>query len=267
VTPGEVILGADSRIVMEPRDEAVEVYYLFDVLNAGGGPVATAAPFGFQMPSGALGCSLLEGSSPRASVNGARVSVQGPFPPGSTPVQVGCELPATDGSLEFTQKLPATAQQLSVIVKKVGATKLTSAAIANQQELSADGETYIAGAGPSVAAGQPISFSLENLPRHSRAPRWTALSLAIGIVLTGIWAATRKPRVTASIAAERKRLLAQRNRLFNDLVRVEQDHRIGRGNERLYVARRGELIAALEQVYGALDSDDAGPEPFDGFAV
>ena len=61
-------------------------------------------------------------------------------------------------------------------------------------------------------------------------------------------------------AAERKRLIARREKLFDELVRLEQDRRSGRGDERRYAARREELVAALEQVYGALDDDDdAGP--------
>jgi hypothetical protein len=44
-------------------------------------------------------------------------------------------------------------------------------------------------------------------------------------------------------------------------VRLENDRRRGKIDDRRYAARREELIAALEQVYSALDSHDVGPEP------
>ncbi len=53
----------------------------------------------------------------------------------------------------------------------------------------------------------------------------------------------------------------RREKLLKDLVRLEAEHRQGRGDLSRYAARREQLVAALEQVYGALDSDDVGVEP------
>ena len=88
-----------------------------------------------------------------------------------------------------------------------------------------------------------------------------ALSLAMGIAIIGAWAAARVPAESESRQAERKRLIARRNRLFDELIRLEQDRRGGRADGQRYAARREELLAALEHVYGALDSDDSGPGP------
>ena len=55
---------------------------------------------------------------------------------------------------------------------------------------------------------------------------------------------------------------------MNDLARLEQDRRGGRGpyaDQARYAARREELMAALETVYSALDED--GPEPADRAGV
>jgi len=67
----------------------------------------------------------------------------------------------------------------------------------------------------------------------------------------------------AADTAERKRLIARRDKLFNDLVRLEHDRRNGRVDDRRYTARREELVSSLEQVYGALDSDDSRPASAD----
>ena len=44
-------------------------------------------------------------------------------------------------------------------------------------------------------------------------------------------------------------------------MKIEQDHRRGKLDGPRYTARREELLEALEHVYGALDEDDAGPDP------
>ena len=48
---------------------------------------------------------------------------------------------------------------------------------------------------------------------------------------------------------------------FQDLVRLESDQRRGKIDPSRYTTRREELLEGLEHVYGALDEDDAGPEP------
>ena len=231
-------------------------------MNAARAPVNPPAAFMFDMPTGAVGTTVMEGSSPQASVNGTRVRVQGPFAPGRTLVQVACEIPSPSGTLELTQRFPASLEQLAVVVKKVGGTRLTSPQIASQQDMTAQGETFIAATGPAVRAGQPIVLTLDGMPHHSAAARWIALALAALIVAIGVWASTR-PEDRAARAAERKRLLSRRDKLFHELVRLETDHRNARVGQTRYATRREELMTALEHIYGALDSDDTGPEPAD----
>jgi hypothetical protein len=260
---GAVVLGGESRIIIEPDDEIVRVYYMLDIMNTARAPVNPPSPFMFDTPTGATSTTIMQGSSPQANANGTRVRVQGPFPPGRTSVQVAYVLPATTGSAEFSQVFPATLQHLAVIVRKVGEARLSSPLLVRQQDMPAGGDVYIAAAGEgAVAAGQPIVLSITGLPHHSPTPRYVALTLALGIALAGIWA-SRRPDDPEARGAERKRLIARREKLFQDLVRLELDHRRGRIDQGRFAARREELVAALEHVYGALDTDDAGPQPFD----
>jgi hypothetical protein len=53
----------------------------------------------------------------------------------------------------------------------------------------------------------------------------------------------------------------RRDKLFTELVRLEHDRRTNRVNQARYEARRQELVAALENIYGSLDSDDMDPGP------
>ena len=106
---GLVVLGNQSRIILEPGDEVVAVYYLLDIVNNARVPVNPQSPFAFDMPAGCVGTSLLRGSSPQASVDGPHVVVQSPFAPGRTLVQVACELSVARASLQLTQRFPADA--------------------------------------------------------------------------------------------------------------------------------------------------------------
>ena len=129
--------------------------------------------------------------------------------------------------------------------------------------MPADGDVFIAAQGGELRAGQPLQLTLSGFPHHSSMPRVATLTLALAIALIGVWAATRPAGDTGALAAERKRLIARREKLFADLVRLEHDRRNGRIDDRHYGPRREELVAALEQVYNALDSHDAGPGPAD----
>ena len=124
-------------------------------------------------------------------------------------------------------------------------------------------QTFIAAAGGAVAAGQPITLTLGDLPHHSAVPRWTALGWPAGIDSRRRPGGSRRRDECRARAAERKRLIARREKLFGDLVRLENEHRRGKSDEARYESRREELLAALEHIYGALDSDDSGPEPAD----
>jgi hypothetical protein len=256
---GPVVIGEQSRFVLQPREEAIELFYLLDIANKQSVPVNPPSPFVFDMPDGASGTAIMDGSSPQASVTGTRVTVQGPFAPGHTFVQVATALPALDGSIDIAQKLPANLDQLAVIVKKIGETTLKSPQLKEQREMPADGETFIAATGGPVTAGQPIELTVDGIPHHSQAPRRIALALAALVAAVGAWFATRSTGDQEGRSAERKRLIARREKLFAELARLEQDRRGGRVDERRFAGRREELVASLEAIYNALESHDAEP--------
>ena len=258
---GTLVIGDQSRFVLQPREEAIDVFYLLDISNNQSVPVNPPAPFVIDMPADAQGATIMDGSSPQASVNGLQVIVKGPFAPGHTFVQVAATLPAEGGSIELAQKLPANLTQLAVIVKKIGETTLKSPQLKEQREMPADGEVFIAATGGPVAAGQSIQLTVDGIPHHSQAPRRVALLLAVVVVLVGASFAARPAGDASAQVAERKRLVAKREKLFGELMRLEHDHRSGRADERRHALRREELVASLEQVYSALDGDDMGPEP------
>jgi len=258
---GTVVIGGESRIIVEPGDATVSVFYVLDIVNSGASPVNPDRPFVFTLPSAAVGTTVIQGSSPLASSKGRVVTVAGPFPPGTTAIQVAAEYPVGGGTVELVQPFPAALQQIVVIAKKAGSLALVSPQFERSEESVIEGTSVVLGIGKDLPAGQPFTMTIKGLPYHSSAPRNIALGLAAVIIVLGAWAAARSTASSDDRSTERKQLIARREKLFQDLVRLEQDHRRGRINDARYSARREELLAALENIYGALDEDGMGPDP------
>ena len=94
-----------------------------------------AAPLVFELPDGAVGAGALEGSSPQATVAGKRVTVAGPFAPGSTLVQFGYSMPIKTGRITIKQTLPIALTQFSVMAQKTGTLQLESPQIAEHRDM------------------------------------------------------------------------------------------------------------------------------------
>ena len=257
---GPVVLGGDSRIELHPGDEAVDIFYFLEIMNNARTPVNPPVPFDFEMPEGSGNATLLEGSTPKALATGSHVRINGPFPPGVTQLVAASRIRVQSGSVEIKQVFPANVEQLMVLVKKVGGTRLISSQIDRQQDMPLSGQRVIAAVGGAVPAGTPIALTLADLPHHSPWPRDIALGIVVAMVLAGV-AFARGSQAPTDEHVERQRLVARREKLFQDLVKLENDHKNGRGNPSRYSSRREELIAALERVYGALDTEETGLGP------
>ncbi|MEQ1909588.1 MAG: hypothetical protein ABMA15_12245 [Vicinamibacterales bacterium] len=258
---GTVVIGGESRIIVETDEEVVTVYYLLDIVNSASAPVSPPAPFVFTLPTAANGTTVIRGSSERASNEGRTVTVVGPFPPGTTSIQVAAEYVSAEGRVELTQAFPADMPQVVVVAKKAGNMKLSSPQFDRSEETVIEGTAVVLGVGRGLTAGQTMAVTISGLPHHSSVPRTVALTITSLILIVGVWAGTRTGTGVVDASSERKALTARREKLFQDLVRLEHDHRRGRGNQATYAARREDLLRALEHLYGALDDYDAGPDP------
>jgi hypothetical protein len=249
-----VNFGGESRVIVEFDDDALEVFYVLDVTNPGEAPVQTG-PLVIELPAGAQDVAILEGSSPQAAARGRQVTVTGPFAPGRTPVQVAYRLPIGGDRLALNQVFPARLDQLALMVQQVGGVQVTSKQIASAREVPADGRTYIMAMGPAVPAGSALSLAFAGLPHRPAWPRTLALVLAIGILGIGAWAAVGR---TDREAAGRQALERRREAMFGELVRLEDRARQGSLDQRTYEARRADLVAGLERIYGELDTVGGG---------
>ena len=257
--PGEVVLGEDTRFVLEMGEDGLNVFYVLQFRNDASAPVQPGKALVFELPEDARGAGLMEGSSPLAKLSGRRLEISGPFPPGDTLVQAGYTLPFGDEQLTIEQPLPVALKHVAVVAEKAGEMRLSSPQVRDQQDMPANGKIYIAGRGPAVDANQTLTLNFTGLPHHSTWPRDIALGVAFLILAGGAWSTFKGGNTRAGVADRRRSLETRRDDLFDDLAALEGEQRQGLVDPEQFAARRRELVAALEQVYAALDDDVAVP--------
>ena len=250
---GMVVFGGESRLVFEFQNDSLRAFYLLDIVNTARTRVDTGGPLILDLPRGAGGARVMEGSFPGATAQGDRVTIVGPFPSGTSSVQIGFTLLYSDNALTIAQRFPATMQQVTVVAEKVGSLHLASPHFTNHGDVKAnDGTPFILASGGALPAGNELAIQLTDLPQQQTWPRNVALALAAAIAGLGVWLA----RGTAKHGDERRRLVAHRDSLYGQLVKLEEQHAAGRVDDETYERRRQQLLADLERVYGELDDRD-----------
>lgn len=192
---GVVVLGPESRIIAEMSDDRLTIYYLLQIVNSAATPVDIGGPLIFDLPVEARGATVLDGSTPQATASGARITVTGPFSPGTTSLQAAYELPYSGDTARIDQRFPAALPQLTVLVEQIGGLAIQSPQLSSTRDIVDQGQALILGTGPTINAGDGLSLTISGLPHHARWPRMLALAIAGVVMAAGIWgAATARPR-------------------------------------------------------------------------
>ena len=254
---GAVVLGENSRIILEFHNDALFAFYVLEVVNNARTRVDPGGPVVIELPGEAVGATVREGSSPSATVNGTTLTIQGPFAPGTTDVQAQFQLRYGRSTHTFTQAFPIPLQRVTFgIQKKGGDIQIASSQFANVNEVpTEDGNVYAVGSGGALAAGTPLTVTLTNLPAQSPMPRYVALGMALAIVGWGAWLAW-----TARGTDPRPGLVARRDALLADLAKLEAQRRAGTIAADRYESRRTRMLTELERIYGELDEASSGPQ-------
>ncbi len=110
---------------------------------------------------------------------------------------------------------------------------------------------------PAAAStpGDTLTLNLSGLPHHSNVVRDVGVGVrrhrarrrAVG------WASLAKPSQGADAQLQQRR-----EKLYADLVALEEQRRKGRIDDDRYATRRESLVAQLERVMGELDHDPVG---------
>jgi hypothetical protein len=250
---GTVTFGDQTRVIIDVADDALQVYYVLDIQNGAAAHVNPLQPIILEMPRGAQSTTIL-GDTPQATAMPDHVTITGPFAPGQTSVQVAYHFPISDGDLTLSQTLPLAVPNLAVLMRKIDDMALTSPQLPANEEREFQGERYVLAQGPGLAPGSTLTLNISGLPHHSPVPRRIALALVAIIGGAFAWAAVRVPPQGAD-ASRAKQLASRRERIFNELVRLEQQRRAGSVDAARYAERRPALIAQLERVYRDLDAE------------
>jgi hypothetical protein len=188
-------------------------------------------------------------------VDGTLVTVNGPFAPGTTFLRLEFGLRFTNATHTVVQPFPVPLQRAIVGVEKVGSLGLASPQFSAIAEVPGErGSVYLLGQGGSVSPDTPLTFTLTNLPVHSRTGLYVTLALALLIAAAGGWLAMNPER---SAATERKALVNRRDALLGELAQLEARRRDGTIPERAE-RRRLRVLSELEHIYAELDAT-AGP--------
>jgi hypothetical protein len=255
---GTVVFGNNTRVLMQFRDDGLDVYYVLEILNSARARVDIGGPLTLELPEEAQGAAVLEGSSESASVSNGRLIVRGPFASGTTSVQVGFRLPYSSGDLTLSQTWPVALQQVIVAVERLNDVKVSSPQFSATNDVRTEGgEVFILANGPALAAGETTTVTLSNLPFHTRTPRYIALALAAALAGVGIWLSVAK---SGGQGDARQALIARRDTLLGQLTQLESKRRTGTADHSSYAPKRQRILSELERIYGELDEASAGPE-------
>jgi hypothetical protein len=243
---------------MEFHDDALFAFYVLEIINSARTRVDVGGPIVIDLPEEAVGATVREGSAPGATVNGTRVSIDGPFAPGATAVQVQFRVRYGSATHTFTQTFPIPLQRVTLGVQKRGSLSIASSQFAAVNDIATeDGNVYAVGSGEVLPAGTPLTVTLSDLPFHSRMPRYVALALALGVAGLGAWLAA-SARTDSS--QERAALQRRRDTLLDDLAKLEAQRRAGAVAAEKYETRRTRIVGDLERIYGQLDEAGSGPQ-------
>jgi hypothetical protein len=262
--PGMVIFGGESRIILEFQDDMLQVFYLLDVVNSAKTPITIPEPLVIELPVGAQGAGAMEGSSPLAMVQGDRIRISGPFPPGTTGVQLGYRFRYSGSNATLTQRWPAAIEQLFVAAEKVGNLQIASPQFESTRETQANGTPFLMATGGRVNAGDTLTITLSGLPYHNRIVRDVGLGAGLVILGIGLWIGTRRRPQGKNQTTQ---LEQRKEKLFGELVQLEEQRRTGRVDEARYASRRQTLMTHLERIMGELDRASDAPSGGGGEGV
>jgi len=258
---GVVVLGAGTRIVGDFQSDNLRFFYDLDIVNNARTRVDIGGPFVLDLPPAAVSAEIRDGSPKSASIEGTRLTVSGPFNPGTTKVSLIYELRYSGHEHAFTQTWPVAVQEWMVAVERVNDVRVSSPQMPQMEERRTDdGTVYMVGSGAPMAAGSSLTLQLSNLPAQSGVAPTIAVVVALSILGLGAWLAFGGRKTEADA---RNALVQRREALLGKLEDLERSRRAGSISEERYAGRRERLLKDLEQIYGELD-DATGTTPRGG---
>lgn len=262
----QLSLGQKSHLVLEVKDESVNVTENLVVENRGSEPY-DPGPGGLvlPLPAGAKGAVVAtEGTSQGGAlaIEGDQAVWHGLVPPGETPLSFAFVMMQQDHGVELRQKLSLAMEQPVAVTDRYDGMRVCGGdAVCEQgvalvpRELSGR-PFWVIHFLPQPAGGE-LALRLLDLPHRSHLQRDVAMALAVLLVLWGVVAAWRGGRGDGKATdAERARLVGQRDALLAELATLDAAAAGAQGGSS-GARRRGEVRERLAWIYRRLDEVDA----------
>jgi hypothetical protein len=256
------ILGELDAAAFEGREEhVIEVAGDGPVIAAGDSPLLTVA-----LPQGA---SDLRFGSPSSATrlaplpDGSGIGVMGPLAPGETVLELRYRMPAGKGPFRLERQFAAHVPLLSVYLADTGNLRVRSDTLHRRRAARTPDRNYLYLEAFEVAAGEPVSFTLETRPARAEFPRPALIALvalATGLAAFALAGPLRAAPAAAPAAIPEVESDAQREReaLGAALGDLEHDFETGKLDAADYARMNEELHGRVRHL---LEIERVAPEP------
>lgn len=247
---GQLSINRKSHIILEVKDEGVEVVENYFVQNAAAVPV-DPGPAGvvFTLPDAAQGAQLVGERPAGLTLAQNRALLAGPIAPGETALSVAFVLPLREATAELRQALPLRMEQLVAITSDFPGLEVKGPSLTTTMRELAGRKFVIINGGPIDKDGL-VQVTLVGLPHRSPIAAYLAVLVAALVALWGLWAGFG---AGSGGADGHSRLLADKKQLLDELAALERSKAGTAKAEAKHARRAGELTEKLERVMRELD--------------
>jgi hypothetical protein len=277
--PSVITLGADSRIILQQREDGVSILEML-VLENRSNKLFDPGAGGVEipLPSDFVGAEVIDGERKVEIRKGVGVAVYGQIAPVQSrmatrdrrspdEVRFGFVLPTHGSTLDFEQPMPRGIGEFTFITDQIPGLVIESDQISGRQERESGGKKFWLMLGKAIPPGGTLRFTARGLPAPDDTGRTVAGVLALAIIAGAAFlsrgGADRKREARAQ-ASDRDRLVQRREKLFAELVALDERRKAGGGTgmgggaaaaearATAGGAERAELVKKLEGVYREL---------------
>ena len=260
--PSVITIGTGGRVILQLRDDALGFIETLPLENTSE-KIFDPGPGGVEirLPTEFINAEAAEGPHKIEIRKGIGVAVHGVIGPRRAPstdpnhkspdeVTFGFVLPLTGSSRDFEQRFPNGLGEFTFISDQLAGMTVDSAQITGQQERAVGAKKYWLMRGEPVPPGGTLRFTVRGLPAPDNTGRIVAAVLTLSLIAAAfVFGRSGGSGQKQGEATERERLVQRREKLFTELVTLE-DRDVGQRSG------RGELVQKLESIYRELAALD-----------
>ncbi len=264
--------GASAAIYMYPKvlftmhggaeldDNRLWFQIQLSIANPGVAPLkAPGKGFLIPLPKGFIGASVADEMASRIGVESDKGFIwRGALPPGQRDFIATFALPVEDGRASFDMALPHGLRSGRMVVEDMPGMELRTPAGAKVvKKNQPNGRAFLEMPDMNIAPQQRLVFAIHGLPQPSiwaKRARWAVGAVAILLVLWALFVVLMGRRTFLPEDPVLVVLEADRERLLQQLVKLETEHRHKKIDEKPYKKNRDKLSSKLAAAYRKIDA-------------